>query len=308
MSELHVVFGTGPIGRYTADTLLQQGHRVRMINRSGVMHDQSADIELIASDAFDRTQNIALTRGATAIYFCVAPAYSEWASKFPPLQQAVLDAAIANQTRLAVTENLYGYGAFRGTLQEDSPSAPTSRKGKVRLAMQHTLQTAHQQGLVQVAQGRASDFFGPYDTNMTNLAIKPALSGKAINLLGRLDQLHTFSYVKDFGRLMATLGTNQSALGQVWFAPSPPAITQATFVQILSQVLDKPVKTMVLSPLLAQILGLFHKNIAEVHEMLYQFTAPFVIDTQKAQTAFGLTPTPIDVAISETVAWCQRHA
>ena len=86
MSELHVVFGTGPIGRYTADTLLQQGHRVRMINRSGVMHDQSADIELITSDAFDRTQNIALTRGATAIYFCVAPAYSEWASKFPPFE------------------------------------------------------------------------------------------------------------------------------------------------------------------------------------------------------------------------------
>lgn len=308
MSELHVVFGTGPIGRYTADTLLQQGHRVRIINRSGVMRDQSADIELIASDAYNSSQNIALTRGATSIYFCVAPAYSEWTTKFPPLQQAVLDAAIANQARFAVVENLYGYGAFRGTLHEESPSTPTSRKGQVRLAMQHTLQTAHQQGLVQVAQGRASDFFGPYDTNMTNYALMPALHGKTSNLLGRLDQLHTFSYVKDFGRLMATLGTNESALGQVWFTPSPPAITQAAFMQILSQLIEKPVKTRVLSPFMAQILGLFDKNIADVHEMLYQFTAPFVVDTQKAQTAFGLMPTPIDVALRETVAWCQSHA
>ena len=42
--------------------------------------------------------------------------------------------------------------------------------------------------------------------------------------------------------------------------------------------------------------------------MLYQFTAPFVVDTQKAQIAFGLVPTPIDVALRETVAWCQNHA
>jgi len=307
MSELHVVFGTGPIGRYTAETLLHQGHRVRMINRSGVMRDQSADIELIASDAYDRSQNIALTRGATSIYFCIAPAYNAWATKFPPLQQAVLDAAIANQARLAVVENLYGYGAFQGSLHEESPSAPTTRKGKIRLAMQQTLQSAHQRGLVRIAQGRASDFFGPYDTTMTNFAIMPALHGKSSNLLGRLDQPHTFSYVKDFGRLMATLGTNEAALGQVWFTPSPPAITQAEFMQILSQIIEKPVKMRVLSPLMAQILGLFDKNIAEVHEMLYQFTAPFVVDTQKAQTAFGLVPTPIDVALRETVAWCQNH-
>jgi 2-polyprenyl-6-methoxyphenol hydroxylase-like FAD-dependent oxidoreductase len=47
MSELHVVFGTGPIGRYTAYTLREKGHRVRMVNRSGVMHDKPADVELM---------------------------------------------------------------------------------------------------------------------------------------------------------------------------------------------------------------------------------------------------------------------
>lgn len=306
MSELHVVFGTGPIGRYTAYTLLEKGLRVRMVNRSGVMYDKPDDVELITSDACDTAQNTVITRGATSVYFCVAPAYTEWASTFPSLQQAVLDAAIANQTRLVVVENLYGYGAFQGTLREDSPSNPSSRKGQVRLAMQRQLESAHAQGLVKVAQGRAADFFGPYDVNMTNNAIVPALQGKPIYLLGRLDQLHTFSYVKDFGRLMATLGTNEAALGQVWFAPIAPAITQATFVQLLSQVIEKPVKSVALNRGLALILGLFNKNVTELREMLYQFNAPFVVDTHKAQAAFGLVPTPTDVAIRETVAWCQR--
>ena len=139
MSELHVVFGTGPIGRYTAYTLLEKGLRVRMVNRSGVMHDKPDDVELITSDACDTAQNTVITRGATSVYFCVAPAYTEWASTFSSLQQAVLDAAIANQTRLVVVENLYGYGAFQGTLREDSPSNPSSRKGQVRLAMQRQL-------------------------------------------------------------------------------------------------------------------------------------------------------------------------
>ncbi len=35
MKELHVIFGTGPLGSAVAAALLQQGYRVRMINRSG---------------------------------------------------------------------------------------------------------------------------------------------------------------------------------------------------------------------------------------------------------------------------------
>jgi uncharacterized protein YbjT (DUF2867 family) len=33
--ELHVVFGTGPVGMSVMDALVQRGKRVRMANRSG---------------------------------------------------------------------------------------------------------------------------------------------------------------------------------------------------------------------------------------------------------------------------------
>jgi len=35
MSELHVVFGTGPLGLATMRALVKRGRQVRMINRSG---------------------------------------------------------------------------------------------------------------------------------------------------------------------------------------------------------------------------------------------------------------------------------
>jgi nucleoside-diphosphate-sugar epimerase len=39
MSETHVVFGTGPLGRAVMNALVAQGRSVRMINRNGRMED-----------------------------------------------------------------------------------------------------------------------------------------------------------------------------------------------------------------------------------------------------------------------------
>jgi ketopantoate reductase len=67
MSELHVVFGTGPLGSYTAYELVNLGKTVRMINRSGEAGQLPSGVEVIASDAYDVTKNIEVTKGATCI-------------------------------------------------------------------------------------------------------------------------------------------------------------------------------------------------------------------------------------------------
>ena len=304
MSDLHVIFGTGPLGRYTAENLLTLGKTVRLINRSGQMADAPAGAEVLAGDAYNPARNREMTQGAVAIYQCAQPHYHEWAEKFPPLQRAILDAAIANQARLVAAENLYMYGRFTGKLREDSPMAPHTKKGKVRAAMAQEILDAHAAGKVQAAIARGSDFFGPYDTALTDYAIRPAVEGKTVNLLGSMDQPHTFTYVKDFGALLATLGLRDEALGQVWFTPSSPPVTQAQFVGLMEQALGRPVKSRVAGPLMMRFLGLFNQSMAETVEMLYEWTAPFVVDTSKAERAFGLRPTPLDVALGETLAWC----
>ncbi len=308
MSELHAVFGTGPLGRWTADALVKKGKTVRMINRSGKMENPPAGVEIVASDAYDVARNIAITGGAAAIYQCAMPRYTEWVEKFPPLQRAILAAAVANGAKLVVGDNLYMYGQFTGSLREDSPVQPISKKGRVRAAMAQEIMDAHQAGKVQAAVGRASDFFGPYDTALTRYAIQPAVSGKTVNLLGSIRQPHTYTYIKDFGRLLATLGTCEEAFGQVWFAPSNPPITQAELVKLVQSELGKPVKSLVASPLMLRLLGLFNKEIAESVEMLYEWRNPYVVDTSKAENAFGLLPTPLKQAVKETLDWCKAQA
>jgi nucleoside-diphosphate-sugar epimerase len=306
MSELHVVFGTGPLGRWTAAALLKMGKSVRMINRSGKMIDPLTGVEVIGSDAYDADRNIALTQDAATIYQCAQPHYYEWPEKFPPLQNAILQAAIANGSKFVVGDNLYMYGQFSGSLREDAPIQPNSKKGRVRAAMAQEILDAQASGKVRAAIGRASDFFGPYDTALTSYAIQPALSGKPVNLLGKINLPHSFTYIKDFGMLLATLGTRPKALGEIWFAPSNPPITQLAFTKMVEAELGKPVKSMAAGSLMARLIGLFNKEMAETVEMMYEWTNPFVVDSTKAEKAFGVKPTPMKQALKETLDWCRQ--
>ena len=132
MSELHIVFGTGPLGRWTAEALIKMGKSVRMVNRSGKMDNPPAGVEIVASDAYDAARNIQTTKNAAAIHQCAQPHYYEWPEKFPPLQKAILEAAGVNGAKLIVGDNLYMYGHFTGSLREDFPIQPNTKKGRVR--------------------------------------------------------------------------------------------------------------------------------------------------------------------------------
>ena len=60
-TELHVIFGTGPLGKWTARELARQGKRVRLINRSGQASDLPEGAEVVKADAYDARQTTELT-------------------------------------------------------------------------------------------------------------------------------------------------------------------------------------------------------------------------------------------------------
>lgn len=183
---------------------------------------------------------------------------------------------------------------------------PNTKKGRISAQMAQEVMDAHAAGKVQAAIGRAFDIFGPDDTALTGYAIQLAVEGKPVNLMGRSDQPHTFTYIADFGELLAVLGTQDAAMGQVWFAPSNPPLTQAEFVNLIEAELGRPIKTLLGGPLMMRFLGLFNREIRETVEMLFEWIEPYVVDTTKAQKAFGLQPTPMRNAIRETIDWIEE--
>ena len=307
-NELHVVFGTGALGKWTARELVRLGKKVRMVSHSGKAHSRiPAEAEVVKGDAYDTKHNIKLTKGAEAVYQCAQPQYHEWAEKFPPMQKAILNAASANGAKFIVGDNLYMYGDTNGLpIREDMPYRAHTKKGKVRGEMSTAVMDAHRTGKVRAAIGRASNFFGPDDSAVTSFAIRPALAGKSVNLLGRTDQPHTFSYVADFGKLLATLGTREEALGQIWFTPSPAPVTQVELVKIMEEELGRKVKFMAAGKMMLSMLGLFAPTLRESVEMLYEWEKPFIMDSSKAEKTFGLQATTLKDAMHATIEWCKE--
>jgi nucleoside-diphosphate-sugar epimerase len=309
-NELHVIFGTGALGKWTARELIKLGRQVRMISHSGKADSRiPTGVEVIQGDAYDMQHNIEITKGAAAIYQCAQPLYHEWVEKFPPMQKAILDAAAVNGAKFIVADNLYMYGDTNGQpVSEDMPYLAHTKKGKVRSEMSSAVMEAHRAGRVRAAIGRASNFFGPDDKAVTSYAIRPALAGKSINLLGRIDQLHTFSYTADFGKLLATLGTREEALGQIWFTPSPAPVTQLGLVKLLEDELGRKVKFIAAGKMMLSLLGLFIPDLRESVEMLYEWNKPFIMNSSKAEKAFGWKGTALKDAMRATVDWIKEES
>jgi len=47
--------------------------------------------------------------------------------------------------------------------------------------------------------------------------------------------------------------------------------------------------------------GVFDATVRELRETQYQFSAPFVLDSSAAQTAFGLRPTPYEDSLRQAI-------
>lgn len=91
-----------------------------------------------------------------------------------------------------------------------------------------------------------------------------ALSGKQGDVLGNLDVPHTYTYIDDFARGLATLGEEDRALGEVWHFPSAETITTRQLLQLLFDELGSDCKVRVSSRGVVSILSLFHPVMREI--------------------------------------------
>lgn len=306
MSDLHVVFGTGPAGIATATALIGMGARVRAVNRSGRRPPRLPDaVEVAAADASAPASAREAAAGASVVYNCLNAPYHRWPELFPGLQNGVLSAAKDLHARLVVLENVYMYGQVDGPMTEGLPHRAHTRKGRLRAWMSEQLRAAHERGDVEVAIGRASDFYGPgvVDSAFGERTLGPLFKGKPAEVLGNPDTPHTYSYIEDVGRGLATLGARPEAFGQVWHLPNAPAISTRQMIAIAAEYLGVQPRLNIVPPLILRLAGIFIPAARESVEMLYEFRRPFVVDSSKFERAFGGGYTPIAEGLPCTLDW-----
>ncbi len=211
--DLHVVVGAGPVGRAVIDELVGRGLRVRAVARHGGP-GLPGGVERVRADSTDPEAARRAMTGAAIVYHAASAPYHRWPELLPPLMGGVIAGAASTGARVVYADNLYAYGRVDGQLTEELASRATGPNGRVRAALADQLMDADAAGIVRATIGRASDYYGPRGRQSTagERLFVPALTGKAVQLLADPDLPHTLTYLGDFARGLATLGSNDGAL------------------------------------------------------------------------------------------------
>lgn len=304
MSELHVVTGAGPVGWTVAEQLAEQGHRVRVLTRSG-SGPQHPSIERVKVDVSQADQLAEAFEGAVAVFHCIhGSAYSAdaWRAELPKAEKVVLDAAGRVGAVVVFPESLYSYGKVAGTISEDTPRNATEGKLGIRTELLRG-RAASSTPTVSVI---ASDFYGPrvVTAHAGERMVPTILDGKTMRVLGSLDQPHSFTYIGDYAAAMIAAAHDRSTWNTVLHAPTAAPVTQRALIRIFADAAGVPAPKMSVIPTWAlRAVGLVSKDSRELAEMVYQFDKPFVMDSTRAQQLFGTKPTPMADAALATVEW-----
>jgi nucleoside-diphosphate-sugar epimerase len=256
-------------------------------------------------DATDAAAVAEAARGATALYNAVNPAYTRWATDWPPVAAALLAAAERSGAVLVTMSNLYGYGRPSGPMTPETPMAATDVKGRVRARMWADAIAAHEAGRVRVTEARAADFVGPQATSDHSHLVRqlPAIrAGRRAFVVGDPDAPRTWGYLPDVAATLATLGTDERSLGRAWHVPSNPPRSQRQAIGDLAGALGVPPVPVTSIPWpVLRAAGVVVPFLREVVAVRHQFDQAFVIDAGATTDTFGLTATPWDEVMAATV-------
>jgi nucleoside-diphosphate-sugar epimerase len=306
--SVHVVTGAGPVGSTIALQLAAAGEQVRLLTRSG----SGPEHDLIDRRRVDVSQPDHLDdafAGAAAVHHCIhGSAYDSrvWRAELPKAERVVLEAAGRAGAVVVFPESLYSYGPVDRPITEDLPRAASSGKLGVRtdlLAQRDASSTP----TVSVA---ASDFYGPLVRNAHagERMVPTVLAGRTMRVLGSLDQPHSFTYVPDLAAAMILAASREDLWNSFLHAPTAPALTQRRLVELTAEAAGVAVPRMSAIPgAVLRLSGRVSRDMRELAETSYMFTAPFVLDSGASEQRLGLAPTPLAEGLAATVAWWREQ-
>jgi nucleoside-diphosphate-sugar epimerase len=308
-----IIGGTGGIGSETARALVARGWRVRALHRHPVRAAQTmarlGAIEWLPGDAMNPSDVLAAAQGAQVIVHAAnPPGYKNWQGLALPMLESSIAAAKAVGARVVLPGTVYNFGAGSPTLlDEQALQAPTTRKGKVRVAMEQRLQEAAREG-VPVLIVRAGDFFGPHAGNawFSQGVVKPGCPLTSVAYPGRRDAAHAWAYLPDLATTIVKLLDRSAELARFEvFHFAGHAFEQGVeFAHATARAGGLPNAKIRSFPWFAiYLLAPFLETFREMLEMRYLWKTSLLLDNRKLVAFLGEEPhTELDQALETTLS------
>jgi nucleoside-diphosphate-sugar epimerase len=304
MNSAIVVFGLGPVGRATTESLINRGAAVRVAQRS-----RPANLPRGATfhpcDVLDADAVRRAVGGAGQVVVAIGFPYvsDTWRASWPLAMENLINACEAAHARMVFVDNLYMYGPQHDPLREDMALTDYGVKPAVRAHISRLWMSASAAGRVRIAALRAPDFYGPDVTqsHIGEMAFGALANGKRATLIAPPDMRHDFAYVPDIARAVLTLlDAPDDAFGQAWHMPCAPIRTPREILQLGADALGVKLRIIALPLWSLPIMGLGSAMLREMAEMRFQWDRPYRVDAGKFAERFWSDVTPFDIGARAT--------
>lgn len=248
-------------------------------------------------------------RGARVVVHALNPRYTDWAREAMPLARAGMDLAASLDATFMLPGNVYNFGEpMPALLREDTPQRPSTRKGRIRVAIEAEIEARAAQGLRGVVI-RAGDFFGGGRGSWLDLVVAKSLRAGRLVYPGPLDVAHAWAYLPDLAQAFVAIAARRDlpAFTRLHFAGHAP--TGASFLASL----ERAAESLGLRPAsgwrhgrlpwpLLRAGGLVVPMWREIAEMGYLWRVPHVLDGSALERLAGpLAQTPLEIALARAL-------
>ena len=299
-----ILGANGTIGQELSKNLLPYTTKIRQVGRNPKKVNPTD--EVFVADLLDSKQTEKAVAGSEIVYLLAGLPYKTpiWQEQWPKVMQNVIDACKKHNSKLVFFDNVYAYGFVKGTMTEETPFNPNSKKGEVRAKIATMLLDEVKAKNLTGMIVRGADFYGAssllsltYQMVTTKLRAK-----KTCQWFGDEKAIHSYTYTPDAGLSTAILGNTPSAFNQTWHSlTSKEKITGEQYVALACAIAGQPYKIQSLPKFGVRLIGLFVPVLREFVEMMYQYENDYFFDSTKIETAFNLKATEYKIGIAETL-------
>ncbi len=304
MSSRVVVLGAaGRFGYCAAEAFRAAGWSVASLVRPGAAARAPAGTEVVEVDALDHAAVGKAARGADVVLHALNPPYTDWSRLALPLAYSAVTAAETAGATLLFPGNLYNYGSpLPAVIDERTPMRPSSRKGRLRLAIEDGMADAAERGL-RVVILRAGDFYGGGRGSWLDLVLAKEIGHGRLTYPGPLDLVHEWAYLPDLVSALVRLAAIRETLAPfetIGFAGH--AVTGHEFTTAIARAMGRKLLVKRMTWWLIHALRPIVPLCRELSEIAYLWNEPHRIDGGKLAAAIGEVPrTPLDVALARAL-------
>ncbi len=302
-----VIGASGAFGTAICTALSERGHEVTAFSRRMTRPAHLPELRIRQGDVLDSSAVDAAVRGQDAIVFAMNAPYHQWAKIMPAATENVAAAASRHGTTILFPGNVYHLPTATEPLDENTPPAPPTAKGALRLELENRLHRAADEGAKTIIL-RMGDYFGsPVSRQWFHEIAKSALKGGALSLPAPDGVPHQWAYLPDAAQAGVLLLERRQELENhacFHFSGDGQADNHRLVAAIGAALKRKEIGTKPYPWTMLKVIGLFSPLVREVVAMRYLWDEALLLNDAKLRQFLGegFRPTAFEDAIAATLA------